>query len=112
MGAEVQGAPGSPAPRGGGPRPAVLASSAPSSRGFGARLLAQAPPAAVPAPARAGRPAVAGTALSIPFRLASADGLTTDFTNYVRGYKGALDYVWCAPCASAVACLKRLPRPA
>jgi 2',5'-phosphodiesterase len=35
-----------------------------------------------------------GLDLSIPVRLASADGLQTAFTNYVRGYNGALDYVW------------------
>ena len=35
-----------------------------------------------------------GLDLSIPVRLASADGLRTAFTNYVRGYNGALDYVW------------------
>lgn len=40
------------------------------------------------------RPAVSGVDLQIPFRLTSADGLKTDFTNFVRGYKGALDYVW------------------
>ena len=76
------------------PRPAALASSVPLSRGFGATRLANAPPPVMAV--AAGRPAVTGVELHIPFTLASADGLTTDFTNYVRGYKGALDYVWWA----------------
>jgi hypothetical protein len=37
-----------------------------------------------------------GLELRIPFSLASADNLETAFTNYVRGYKGCLDYVWYA----------------
>ena len=35
-----------------------------------------------------------GLDLSIPVQLSSADRLRTAFTNYVRGYSGALDYVW------------------
>jgi len=35
-----------------------------------------------------------GLDLSIPVQLTSADRLRTAFTNYVRGYNGALDYVW------------------
>jgi hypothetical protein len=35
-----------------------------------------------------------GLDLQIPFVLASADNLETEFTNYVRGYRGALDYIW------------------
>ena len=38
-----------------------------------------------------------GVDLRSPFALAPADGLRTEFTNYVRGYVGALDYVWCDP---------------
>eukprot|EP00884_Botryococcus_braunii_P003659 jgi/Botrbrau1/13294/Bobra.27_2s0014.1 len=38
-----------------------------------------------------------GLHLTIPFSLASADSLETDFTNYVRGYRGCLDYVWYEP---------------
>ena len=37
---------------------------------------------------------VPGVALASPFELASADGLRTEFTNYVKGYQGLLDYVW------------------
>jgi len=35
--------------------------------------------------------------LVLPLRLRPADGLATPFTNYVRGYKGLLDYVWSDP---------------
>jgi hypothetical protein len=37
---------------------------------------------------------VAGVELSLPFKLAPADGLRTPFTNHVKGYQGLLDYVW------------------
>lgn len=33
--------------------------------------------------------------LELPFRLRAADDLKTPFTNYVPGYKGLLDYIWC-----------------
>ena len=38
--------------------------------------------------------AVAGMDLTSPFALRSADGMEPEFTNYVRGYQGLLDYVW------------------
>ena len=65
----------------------------------GAAGAAEAAEAADAAPST---PRVVGVELRSPFQLASADGLTTEFTNFVRGYSGALDYVWCAVCSSAV----------
>ena len=37
---------------------------------------------------------IAGMDLASPFALRSADGMEPEFTNYVRGYQGLLDYVW------------------
>lgn len=73
--------------------------SATTRTGFGARLVSGNSSTSASGPSQAAvrgsmRPAVTGVDLQIPFRLTSADGLTTDFTNFVRGYKGALDYVW------------------
>mmetsp|Transcript_9356 Transcript_9356/g.28148 ORF Transcript_9356/g.28148 Transcript_9356/m.28148 type:complete len:1012 (-) Transcript_9356:263-3298(-) len=96
--------PAAVSPTAGSSPPSAMASSNPASRGFGARLLsdierekqqrqAQAKP---PVPATT-RPAVVGVDLTIPFHLAPADGLVTEFTNYVRGYRGFLDYVWHEP---------------
>lgn len=43
------------------------------------------------------RPSFWARPLELPHRLASADGLSNQATNYVRGYAGALDYVWYDP---------------
>lgn len=53
---------------------------------------------------------IVGLELTIPFQLGSADGLRTEFTNYVRGYSGALDYVWYEPTRLRV--LREVPLPA
>jgi 2',5'-phosphodiesterase len=37
---------------------------------------------------------VAGMDLKSPFSLNSADDMVPEFTNYVKGYQGLLDYVW------------------
>jgi mRNA deadenylase 3'-5' endonuclease subunit Ccr4 len=37
---------------------------------------------------------VEGMDLTSPFSLQSADGMEPEFTNYVKGYQGLLDYVW------------------
>ena len=37
---------------------------------------------------------VDGLDLTSPFSLESADGMEPEFTNYVKGYEGLLDYVW------------------
>ena len=37
---------------------------------------------------------VAGMDLTSPFSLQSADGMEPEFTNYVRGFQGLLDYIW------------------
>ena len=50
-----------------------------------------------------------GLDLSIPVQLSSADRLRTAFTNYVRGYSGALDYVWLERDRMAVA--REVPLP-
>lgn len=42
-------------------------------------------------------PAVTGVDVSVPFALRSADGGRYEFTNYVRGYTGLLDYVFYQP---------------
>ena len=47
--------------------------------------------------------------LSIPRRLASADGFKNPFTNYVRGYTGALDYVLYDPGELSV--VRQIPLP-
>ncbi|PSC75583.1 2, 5 -phosphodiesterase 12 [Micractinium conductrix] len=52
---------------------------------------------------------VAGVELDIPFRLRSADGLRTPFTNYVQGYQGLLDYIWYEP--SALEVVREVPLP-
>eukprot|EP00803_Ostreobium_quekettii_P002086 evm.model.scf_565.5 EVM.evm.TU.scf_565.5 scf_565:12776-26338(-) len=41
--------------------------------------------------------AVYGVDVAIPFKLRSADGLETPFTNYVRHYCALLDYIWYDP---------------
>ncbi len=86
----------------GGAAPATavaLPDSADGAAGSSATSLS-APAAVADAAARPdGAPAtphVIGVDVRSPFGpLASADGLRTEFTNYVRGYAGALDYVWC-----------------
>jgi 2',5'-phosphodiesterase len=51
-------------------------------------------------------PAVVGLDLASPFGpLAAADGMATPFTNFVRGYRGLLDYVWASPADATAAVL-------
>jgi 2',5'-phosphodiesterase len=51
-------------------------------------------------------PAVVGLDLASPFGpLAAADGMATPFTNFVRGYRGLLDYVWASPADAVAAAL-------
>lgn len=38
--------------------------------------------------------AVSGMDLDSPFRLSTADDMVPEFTNYVQGYQGLLDYIW------------------
>ena len=38
--------------------------------------------------------AVSGVDLDSPFDLSTADDMITEFTNYVQGYQGLLDYIW------------------
>ena len=57
----------------------------------------------------ADRGGIVGLDVTIPFQLRSADGLRTEFTNYVRGYSGALDYVWYEPARLRV--LREVPLP-
>ena len=52
---------------------------------------------------------IVGLDLTIPFDLRSADGLRTEFTNYVKGYIGALDYVFYEPARLRV--LREIPLP-